>query len=186
MTQADHPLLELDSINQSIFRIESQIEQLTVNLDEAKKTVQTWVDANADLSESAQQARANTQAMGRGVGGLLLGSKFRAARRREAAYLNAQIARDVAERRMQVRLGKQNAQEKVKQIQDQLKQLRAELKLLKVQKKEAFGGAKRPIQSAKMPNESLKLMKKLHDLYETGLLTQEEYEQKRQKIISQI
>ena len=115
MIQPDNSLTS-NTIEQLIAEKEAQISQLTIRLDNAKRDVQEWVDANSSLSLSAQKARAETQSMGRGLGGALLGAKYRASCRQAAASANANIAREVAATRTKIKEGKQKAQELVRQI----------------------------------------------------------------------
>ena len=110
--QDDSPMVA--TLERRISEVEAQLSQLTSQLEGAKQNVQSWVDANSSLSLSAAQARAQTQSMGRGLGGALLGAKYRAARRKEAASYNAGIARNVVDKRAEIKQGKQNAQELVR------------------------------------------------------------------------
>ena len=174
------------SIDKKIEDTESKIEELTQSIHLAKKEVQRVVELNAELSSNAQKARAETQAMGRGLGGLLLGSKFRGSRRREAASINADIAKQVAEQRDLIRERKQNAQNVVTRLQFQLKELKDEVKSLKLQRKQILEGEKKSVNKVKLATESMKALEKLHDLYQIGILTQEEYEAKRHAIMSKI
>jgi len=187
---------KLINIETQIENIELQIEKLTDSLYLAKREVQSWVETNSDLSISAQKARAETQAMGRGLGGLLLGAKYRGAVRQNAASKNAEIAKQVAQKREQIRDGKQIAQNKVRAIQGQIRTLKGNLKSLKEQKKdlkdefknlnteEKRNSAKqkqsgRQIKNEmKSGNESMEAAKKLYDLYQMGVLTKEEYDLK--------
>ena len=184
MNQAEEPL-SLDVVDQQIVDVESQIYELTSKLEEARETVQRWVDENSSLSQSAAAERAKTQSMGRGDWGMVLGAKFRASRRQQAAQLNAQIANTVAARRAKIKQGKQNAQELVRQIQAEITQLKSDLKLLKSQRK-AIGSTKKPSQSVQASSRSLLLLEKLNEAYQMGLLTEEEFEEKRRKIVDQI
>ncbi|PZD73946.1 hypothetical protein C1752_01563 [Acaryochloris thomasi RCC1774] len=172
----------VSAIEQNISATESQISHLTLRLEKAKEEVQEWVEANAALSQSATEARAETQSMGRGLGGAILGSKYRAASRRTAASINAGIARDVASKRAQIKEGKRIAQAIAKDIKSQISQLKADLKCLKSQKKELSSKKKETKQSV----QSLNLLQKLHEVYELGLLTEGEYEEKRQKLVEKI
>lgn len=184
MTQPDE-FLTLNTVDQQIAHIEAQISHLNTSLEDAKKTVQEWVNANSSLSQSAAEARAETQSMGRGLGGALFGSKYRAASRNHAASINAQIARKVVSKKAQIKQGKQDAQELVGLIQAQISQLKDELKLLKSERK-AISSAKKSTQSVQVSSRSLILLEKLSEAYQMGLLTQEEYEEKRKKIVDQI
>lgn len=184
MIQPDNSLTS-STIEQQIADIEAQISQLTVRLDSSKKDVQEWVEANSSLSLSAQKARAETQSMGRGLGGALLGSKYRASCRRAAASANANIAREVAAKRTKIKEGKQKAQEAVRQIQAQINLLKDELKTLKSQRK-SLSSTKKSTQTVQSSSRSLMLLEKLNEAFQMGLLTQEEYEEKRKKIVDQI
>lgn len=184
MSQAEESL-SLDAVDQQIADIESRIYELTLRLEEARETVQRWVDANSSLSQSAAEERAETQSMGRGDWGVMLGAKYRASRRQQAAYLNAQIANNVAAQRAKIKEGKQSVQELVRQIQTEISQLKADLKLLKSQKK-AISSTNKSNQSVQTSSRSLLLLEKLNEAYQTGLLTEEEFEEKRRKIVAQI
>lgn len=100
--------------------VKSEIESITNQIEEAKQMVQQWADAATNLSLNAAEARANNQSKGRGIGGALLGAKFRAAMRKDAAASNARIAKEVAEKRIAIAEGKRSAQDMVKQLQAQL------------------------------------------------------------------
>ena len=165
--------------------MEAQISQLNMRLVNAKRDVQQWVDANSSLSLSVQQARAETQSMGRGLGGALFGSQYRASRRREAACKNAGIAREVAAKRAEIKQGKQNAQEVVRQIQAQMSLSKDKLKALRSQQKSSSSN-KKSAQTVQSSSRSLSLLEKLSEVHQMGLLTEEEYEEKRKKIIEQI
>src|SRR6185436_15568739 len=100
--------------------LEEKIASLKTNLEQAKLAVKQWSDSSAHLSQNAAEARAKNQGMGRGLGGLLLGSKFRASQRSQAARLNASIAMQVAEKRAKIAEGKSEAQDLVRRIQAEL------------------------------------------------------------------
>jgi hypothetical protein len=185
MAQQDDSLMAA-TLELRISEVEIQLLQLISQLEGAKKNVQNWVDANSSLSLSAAQARAETQSMGRGLGGALLGAKYRAARRKDAASHNAHIARNVAAKRAEFKQGKQNAQEFVRQIQSQIAVLKGELKDIKAQKKEVAFHKKASSLAFQSSSKFLVLLEKLNEAYQIGLLTQEEYEEKRKKIIEQI
>jgi hypothetical protein len=185
MLQATNDSLTLSTIDQQISAMEAQISQLDMRLVNAKRDVQQWVDANSSLSLSVQQARAETQSMGRGLGGALLGSQYRASRRREAAYKNAGIAREVAAKRAEIKQKKQNAQEFVRQIQAQMSLSKDKLKVLKSQQK-SLSSNKKSAQVVQSSSRSLTLLEKLSEAHQIGLLTKEEYEEKRKKIVEQI
>ncbi|MBD2055424.1 SHOCT domain-containing protein [Oculatella sp. FACHB-28] len=173
------------TIDQQIANTETQISQLVIRLENAKRDVQEWVDANSSLSLSAAKARAETQSLGRGLGGVLLGSGYRASCRRAAASANAGIARKVAAKRAEIKQGKQNAQEVVRQVQFQISLLKDELKTLKSQRK-SLSPTKKSNQTVQTASRSLVLLEKLSEAYQMGLLTQEEYEEKRKKIVDEI
>ena len=184
MIQPENSLTS-STVARQIADTEAQISQLTVRLENAKRDVQEWVDANSSLSLSAQKARAETQSTGRGLGGALLGSKYRASCRRTAASANANLAREVVAKRARIKEGKQNAQEIVRQIQAQISLLKDELRTLKSERK-SLSSTKKPTQTVQSSSRSLMLLEKLNEAYQMGLLTQEEYEEKRKKIVEQI
>jgi hypothetical protein len=177
---------QLKILEWQIATTESYLSQLNVKLADAKNVVQDWVKANSALSQSAAEKRAETQSMGRGLGGALLGAHYRAVSRRHAASINAGIAREVASKRATIKQGKQNAQDVVKRIQVQITQAKDKLKHLKAQKGSISSSAKKSTQSAQASSRSLVLLEKLNEAYQLGLLTQKEYEEKRKKIADQI
>ncbi|MFZ3151085.1 MAG: SHOCT domain-containing protein [Anaerolineaceae bacterium] len=159
------------------------IENLTIQLEEAKLVVKQWNDASAQLSQNAAEARAKNQNVGYGIGGVLFGSKYRAAVRREASASNASIAKQVAEKRGQILKGKTEAQERVRKIQLDLKLTKLEYqKLLALEKEQN----KDKLTKTKASTQSIDLLQKLKEAYDLGLLTDEEYEEKRKKYASDI
>lgn len=163
--------------------LEERLSQLTNKLAEAKQAVQSWADANSSLSQSAAEARAKNQGAGRGILGSLLGSKFRGAMRTSAAASNAAIAKDVADKRGRIAEGKRRAQELVRAIQEELTSAKVELKALTVGTK-TKASAKASV--AKSAGASLDLLKKLKEARDAGLLTEEEFEVKRKKLVSEL
>ena len=163
--------------------LEARISQLTSKLAEAKQAVQSWAEANTSLSQSAAEARAKNQGSGRGILGSLLGSKFRGAMRTSAAASNAAIAKEVADKRGRISEGKRQAQELVRAVQEELASAKAELKALT-----AGTRAKASVKAAvaKSAGASLDLLKKLKEARDAGLLTEEEFEEKRKKLVSEL
>lgn len=163
--------------------LQEKIESLTVKLGEAKLAVKQYSDLSARLSQNAAEERAKTQGMGRGLGGVILGSKYRASQRSQAARINASIGKQVAEKRAQIGEGKRKAQALVRQLQAELtttkEQYRSLTALVKSQNK-----AKAI--TIKATDDSVGLLKKLKEAYDIGLLTEQEYEEKRKKIVSSI
>lgn len=167
----------------TIEALEEQIVFINSQLADAKKSVEEWTEANASLSRSAAEARANNQGMGRGIMGGLLGSKYRGTMRRVAATSNAAIAKEVAEKRAKIAEGKRNSQELVRQLKAQLADANKELKSLTsgTRTKARTKSAK-----AKASAASLDLLKKLKEAHEAGLLSESEFESKRKKLIEEI
>ena len=163
--------------------LEEKIVSLKNKLEQARLEAKQWSDLSARLSQNAAEARAQNQGLGRGIGGFILGSKFRASQRSQAARNNASIAKQVADKRAQIGEGKRKAQELVRQIQVELtatkEQYRSLTTLAKSQNKSKAIAANET-------NESVGLLKKLKEAYDLGLLTPEEYEEKRKKIVSSI
>lgn len=120
----------IDSINQNISILKSKLEQLNLSLEEIQKEIQLWTGTNEELSQSALESRANTQSLGRGLGGTIFGSKYRASARRYAATINAGIARDVAEKRRKIKEGKKASQDQAKELKSQISTIKAEIKEL--------------------------------------------------------
>jgi cell division septum initiation protein DivIVA len=163
--------------------LEARVAQLTSKLAEAKQAVKSWTDANASLSQSAAEARAKNQGAGRGFLGGLLGSKFRGAMRASAAASNAAIAKEVADKRGRISEGKRQAQELVRAVQEELAFAKAELKAHTAGTKTRATAKTAVVKSA---GASLDLLKKLKDARDAGLLTEEEFEEKRKKLVSEL
>ena len=172
-----------DSHASKIATLEQRISLLTSKLAEAKAAVQQWTDANAALSRSAAEARAENQGAGRGFLGGLLGSKFRGAMRTGAAASNAAIAKQVVEKRAHIADGKRESQNVVRNIQESLKSAKLELKTLTSKTK---AKAQTKVAITKAVNDSLQLLQKLKEARDAGLLTEVEYEEKRKKLVSEI
>ena len=163
--------------------LEQRIAMLDRNLTQAKGAVQQWAEANTSLSRSAAEARAENQNSGRGFVAGLLGSKFRSAMRSTAAASNAAIAKDVAAKKTRIAEGKREAQDLVRRVQEELATAKQELKALT---SHAKARANTKSSAAKAAGESLDLLTKLKQAHDAGLLTQEEYEQKRRKLVSDL
>lgn len=168
---------------QQIDSLERNLTSLESRRDAAKNAVQTWTQASAELSRSAAVARANNQASGRGIMGALLGAKFRSAMRAGAAASNASIAKDVAQKRSAIADGKAQAQDAVKAIQAEIARVKAAIRDLKARQKSV---KKSEVQSKAKSAGSVSLLHKLKEAHELGLLTDDEYEQKRRKIVDAI
>lgn len=121
--------------------------------------------------------------MGRGLIGGLLGSKYRSAMRSIAASSNATIAKDVAKKRAKNAEGKREAQEVARHLQSELKIAKQELKSLTLQRKAKSKNKSALIETA---SKSLSLLQKLKEAYDAGVLTEQEYEDKRKKLVSGI
>jgi len=168
---------------QEIYILKQKVVTLTTRLAEAKDSVAQWTDANKSLSLSAAEARAKNQGAGRGLLGGLLGSKFRSAMRAGAAASNAAIAQEVADKRSRIAEGKRQAQDLVRQIQTELTEAKQELKALTSSKKTK---SQAKVTTAKAASHSLDLLLKLKQARDSGLLTEEEFEQKRIKLVADI
>jgi len=168
-----------ESAHEQIIAFEREIEALNEKLVGAKHEIVKWTEASASLSRNAAEARAKNQSKGRGLGGALFGAKYRAAVRSAAASSNAAIAREVAEKRIRIAEGKSAAQDLVRSIKVEIAELKQQIKTLK-------SNVKSKVSSVKTASDSVGLLKKLKEAHELGLLTDEEYEQKRKKIVSSI
>ena len=169
--------------SEQIEQMERQIATLTARLAEAKSRVVQWTEANTSLSLSASESRAKNQGAGRGLLGGLLGSKYRSAVRAGAAASNAAIAKEVAEKRARIVEGKREAQELVRQIQSELTEAKTRLKALT---SGAKAKASTKTATAKGATDSLALLQKLKEARDAGLLTQDEFEEKRKKLVADI
>lgn len=162
---------------------EQLVSALATKLAHAKAVVQTWTEASSDLSRSAAEVRAKNQGAGRGFFGALLGAKYRGVVRSAAAASNASVAKEVATRKTQLVEGKRRAQELVREVQAQLAEAKQELKALTSTTKSK---SQVKVAVAKAASESLDLLQKLKQARDAGLLTEEEYEEKRARLVSEL
>ena len=163
--------------------LQQHIESLTTRLAQAKDAVAQWTDASKSLSLSAAQERAKNQGAGSGFMGVFLGSKFRTAMRASAAASNAAIAKDVAQKRERIADGKRESQELVRQIQAELILAKQQIKTLTTS---ARSKASTKLSKVKIAHDSITLLQKLKDAKDAGLLTAEEFEEKRKKLVADL
>ncbi len=162
---------------ESLEELEARLSDLEVELQRARANVDEWTVAASSLSRSAAEARANNQGAGKGFMGALLGSKVRKALRAGAAASNAAIAKDVAKKRSDFASGKAAAQAYVKQVQTDIADAKAQIREVKAAGR---GGKSAKVSSA------VDLLHKLKEAHKLGLLTDEEFEEKRRKIVSEM
>ena len=165
----------------NVTEVEQEITTLTTRLAETKAIIEKWAEAGKSLSLSAAEARAKNQGAGRGFLGAFLGSKFRGAMRSGAAASNASIAKDVAEKRSRIAEGKREAQELARQFQAELSVAKQQLKAL-TSKEKLKATSKSTAALAAV--DSLALLQKLKEARDSGLLTEQEFEEKRKKLVS--
>ncbi|NTW77084.1 MAG: SHOCT domain-containing protein [Syntrophaceae bacterium] len=168
---------------QEIELLRKKIDSLTAKLIDAKSDVAKWTEANKSLSLSAASARAKNQGAGRGFIGGLMGSKFRSAIRAGAVASNTAISREVADKRAQISDGKKVAQDRVREIQSELAEAKLQLKVLTSREKKTVSIKQ---SATKRATESLDLLQKLKNAKDSGLLTHEEFEEKRKKLIDEL
>lgn len=166
-----------------IAALEERILLLDAKLQGAKDAVRSWTEANTALSQKAAEERAKNQGAGRGLFGTFMGAKYQRTVRAAAAASNADLSKNVAEKRGQISDGKRTAQEAVRTIQQALVETKAQLKELTTVKK-----AKSQVKTAvaKSAGASLDLLQKLKQAHDDGLLTAEEYEEKRKKLVADL
>ena len=170
-------------LDQEIAAVQEEIERLTREVARGKEILQTWIDAGTQLSLNSAEARAKNQGAGKGLGGMILGARYRASVRKAAALSNAKIAQDVAAKRTRIAEGKRSAQEFIKLTQAQLAETKARLKVLTAERRTISKSRGTTVAEA---TKSLTLLEKLKEAYELGLLTEDEYEQKRRDLVSRI
>jgi len=103
--------------------------------------------------------------------------------RSSAAASNAAIAKQVAEKRTKIAEGKRQPQVVVDRIKAELTATKEHYKSLTTLAK-SQNKAKQV--TTKAANDSVGLLKKLKEAYDLGLLTEQEYEEKRKKIVADI
>lgn len=159
--------------------LERRVSELTEDLERAQDAVRRCTEANADLSHNAAEARAKNQGAGHGLLGMVLGSGYRGAVRRAAAASNADIARQVAEKRVQIADAKRAAQEEVRALKAELTQAKKDLAAAK-------GGGARRARGGAAADDPLDLLARLKAAHESGLLTDAEYAEKRAALLARL
>ena len=163
--------------------LRSLIESLISQIEQAKLVVQSWMDASSSVSQSAAEARAKNQSMGRDIVSILAGAKYRARERRVAAACNADIAVEVAEKRAVIATKKREARDLVKALKAKFATAKKDLVSATSHERDKLN---RQAASVKAATDSLSLLQKLKEAHDLGLLTDEEYEQKRRVLVSRL
>lgn len=170
---------DIPNTNSTAAEAELKIAKLEAQLLEVKAIIKDWNEALADLSLSAAKQRAQNQGSGRGFLGGFLGPKYRKIVRAGAAASNAAISKNLAERRGHIT-------EKKRQAQDVEKVLKLEIREAKALLRESKQQFKKPEKPLSEAARSIELLKKLKEAHELGLLTDTEFELKRQSLVSKI
>jgi hypothetical protein len=169
--------------SEKITQLQQRITQLTQQLEQARLVVKHWTDTSAQLSLNAADARAKNQGLGRGLGGALLGSKYRSVMRSAAANSNASISKEVAQKRAKIAAEKSRAQEVVRRIQEELKASKEQYRIITSNERAHL---KEKSAAVKRSTESIDLLQKLKEAHDLGLLTDEEFELKRKKLVDNV
>ncbi|MFH7025201.1 MAG: hypothetical protein ACHBN1_07310 [Heteroscytonema crispum UTEX LB 1556] len=155
------------------------LEEKLAELEEALKITQdelgTWVRVNQELNQSAAEERAKLQGYGNGLGGVLLGSKYRATVRRAATASRASIAKEVSQRKAIILENKQRLQERIKILKEEIKQIKYLLKQQKTspRKNNQKTGSKGTIDQ----------LAQLSKMYKDGLLSEIEFSIAKRRIL---
>jgi cell division septum initiation protein DivIVA len=172
-----------DNDKERLEQLQTKIEELTLQLEEAKQVVRNYSQVLAELSQNAAEERAKNQGAGRGLDGMIFGQKYRASQRRAAAASNARISKDLAKKRGVILEKKTAAQATIQNLQTELKVAKEEYNTLKASIKSENASKNR---ESKKVIDSVTLLKKLKEAHDLGLLTDEEFEEKRKKLVSEI
>lgn len=182
--------------DQEVARLEARIADLELRIFSIKEELAKLDDASVNLSLDAADRRASNALQGRGLGGALLGAKYRAAARRSAAADNARLSRQVAERRREIAAAKQGWKAQERAVRLEIASLKNDLRSAKALARQAQTAARRnpPVLPSPSPpksqpdtaapgqisKEELRLrLQKLKALYESGKLTAAQYEHER-------
>ncbi len=173
----------VETNDESLEQLQIRIKELSSQLEEAKQAVRNYSQLLTELNQSAAEERAKNQGAGRGLDGMIFGSKYRASQRRAAAASNARISKELAKKRGVILEKKTAAQAFVQSIQTELKTTKEEYNALEsaIKAKNATITHK-----SKTSMDSVALLKKLKEAHDLGLLTDEEFEEKRKKLVSEI
>ncbi len=172
---------------------ENDVERLRVAIAEAEMLLvrlsgraDELTDAAKNISLDAADRRAANALQGRGLGGALFGSKYRAAVRRAATADNARLAREVAAKKRHI------AESKL-EIKAEQRNVRARLAQLKITLREAIAAERRiakdnsrpptPPIPVVQPTDVKTQLKRLKARYEQGEITAHDYELERIKLL---
>ena len=183
-------------------------EQIQLAIIECEKRIldlqQVKMDldfAGQDLSTDAAEQRASNAQMGRGLGGALLGAKYRASARRSAASKNAALGRQLAQKRALLNAEKQNVRSSIQSEKRRISELKLQLKQAKLAEKAAEKTRAKmersalvppapPVQSAPPPppsisdpNQIKEHLRALKQRFENGELTAVQYETARIELL---
>ncbi len=173
----------VETRNERLEQLQIRINELTSQLEEARQTVKNYSHLLAELGQNAAEERAKNQGAGRGLDGMIFGPKYRASQRRAAAASNARISKELAKKRGVILEKKMAAQAFVQSIQTELKTTKEEYNALK----SAIKAENATItHKSKTSMDSVALLKKLKEAHDLGLLTDDEFEEKRKKVVSDI
>lgn len=175
---------------QEVSRLEARLAELELRIFAIRDELAALDDAATNLALDAADRRARNALQGRGLGGALLGAKYRAAARRSAAADNARLSRDVAQRKREIAVAKQGWKAEERAIRLEISGQKQALRAAKaLARKAPSPGRPAPdsqpagfdsTEPAQMTKEELKLrLQKLKALYEQGQLTAIQYEQER-------
>lgn len=167
---------ERDQLISDIGWKELEVTKLEERLIEAKQSIQQIGDAKIDLSNEVAERRAANQSSTSGFLSGFLGPKYRASVRRAATASNAEITQYAARRRIELT-----------ELQRQIRETEREIRALIAVAKSELRDLQRQLNQAKgSTHDAISLLKKLKEAHELGLLTDNEFEEKRKALVAKI
>jgi chromosome segregation ATPase len=176
------------SPDQQIAHLEAKIAEAELRILRIKDELAELADALTNLSLDAADRRASNALQGRGLGGMLFGAKYRGVARRAASADNAKLSQEVARRKREIVVTKQQLKAQERTVRLGIAELKQDLRSAKSLARRTQSA---PVEQSddvgpgRLSKDELKLkLQKLKSLYERGELTAVQYEQERIMLLS--
>jgi hypothetical protein len=157
--------------------LQERLTELENALKIAQDELTQWTRANQELNQAVTEERAKLQGYGNGLGGILLGSKYRASMRRTATMARANIAQEVSQRKAIILDNKQRLQTIIKVLKNEIKEVKDQFK------KESLSRKKNKIAEKKVT--TVNQLAQLSKMYKDGLLSEVEFSLAKRRILTE-
>jgi hypothetical protein len=157
--------------------LQERLTELENALKVAQDELTQWTRANQELNQAVTEERAKLQGYGNGLGGILLGSKYRASMRRTATMARANIAQEVSQRKAIILDNKQRLQATIKLLKNEIKEIKDQLKKQNLSRKKN--------KTAEKKVTTVNQLGQLSKMYKDGLLSEVEFSLAKRRILTE-